>query len=284
MNTQATLLSIGAALGVLGLVPGALAPVAHASTSAINQQQPADPTGTVEIINVAGSVTVSGWDRPQVSVTGQIGDNVERVELSGSDHHTLVRVVLPHGSGDDSADLTIRVPTRSSLEVSLVNADLTVTGVSGSQLVRTVNGGVRLTVPDGTAAHIQTTNGDVAVDGAGGDVGISTVSGGGHLRLGSLRTFSLHTVSGHFDVSARLYPAALFTVESISGDVKVDFSGAPAAEFDLQSLSGQISNCTAQKATQPEFGPGSRLNFSTGDGQAHVRMTSTSGKLELCVR
>jgi hypothetical protein len=299
--------SMGAALGLLGALPVALCPVAQASQRTIDQQQQADPSGTVEIISVAGSVTVSGWDQPEVAVTGQLGERVERVELTSSDHHTLVRVVLPHDIGfhflrdDGSAHLTIRVPSRSSLEVSLVSSELIVSGVSGSQQLRTVSGNIKsdgggaaninsvsgnvhLVVPDTTAARVETISGDVTVSGAGGDVSISTMNGDGKLSLGMLHSFRLQTVSGDFDIHAGLDAGAQFSTQSVSGDVKVEFSGAPGAEFDLQSLSGDISNCTAPKATHPQYGPGSRLNFSAGNGQAHVHMSSTSGDLGLCAR
>jgi DUF4097 and DUF4098 domain-containing protein YvlB len=256
-------------------------------------------------VNVAGEIVVSGWDRPEVSVTGEVGDRVERVELSHSDHHTVVRVVLPQGigthfGGDGSAHLTIQVPNRSSLQVSLVSTDLKVTGVSGSQQLRTVSGDitsegggaatitsasgdVHLTVTDGAAAHVETMSGDVSVKGAGGDVSVSTVSGGGHLGLQALHSFNLRTVSGDFEISARLDGPAQFAVEAVSGDVKVDLSGAPAAEFDLHSLSGDISTCGPEKPVRPQYGPGSRLMFSTGNGGgANVRMSSTSGDLSVC--
>jgi hypothetical protein len=305
MKTRANL-PTGTVLGLLVALPGTFSPITPASARNVDQHQPADPSGTVEIVNVAGSIAVNGWDRPEVSVTGQIGSHVERVELTSSDHHTLVRVILPHGiglnfGGDGSARLTIRVPTHSSLEVSLVSSDLTVNGVSGSQQLRTVSGDVtsdgggaaritsvsgdvHLSVPDGTSAQVESTSGDLTVNGAGGDVSISTMSGDGHMRLGTLHSFSLHTVSGQFEIDGRLDPAAQFTAESVSGDVKVALSGAPAAEFDLQSLSGDISNCTTEKATRSQYGPGSRLNFSTGDGKARVHMSSTSGDLSLCAR
>ena len=304
MNTRVTLLPIAAALGLLGALPGALGPQAHASTRSIDQHQPADPAGTVEIVNVAGEIDVSGWDHAEVSVTGEVGDRVERVELSHSDHHTLVRVVLPQGigthfGGDGSAHLTIHVPNRSSLQVSLVSSDLKVTGVSGTQQLRTVSGeitsegggaatittasgDVHLSVTDGAAAHVETISGDVSVNGAGGDVSVSTVSGGGHLGLQALRSFNLRTVSGDFEISARLEGPAQFAAEAVSGDVKVDLAGAPAAEFDLHSLSGDISTCGPEKPVRPRYGPGSRLTFSTGEGGANVRMSSTSGDLSVC--
>jgi hypothetical protein len=74
---------------------------------------PADPAGTVEVVNVEGSIEISGWDQPSVEVSGNIGDKVERVDVTSSANHTTVRVVLPSGNswdGDSSAHLKIRVP------------------------------------------------------------------------------------------------------------------------------------------------------------------------------
>jgi Putative adhesin len=277
---------------------------ACAATHSVDQRQPADPAGTVEIVDVAGSVLVSGWDRPEVAVTGLVGDRVDRVELSSSGNRTTVHVIVPDGGhwrGDSAASLNIHVPSHSGLNVSLVSADLTLSGVSGPQQVRTVSGDIKsdgggaarintvsgnvhLSVPDSTAAEIETMSGDLTISGAGGDVSITTVSGDGHLTLGTVRGFRLRTVSGDFSIGARLDPAANFEAESISGNVHVDFSGAPAAQFDAQSLSGDIRNCKGPDATKAQHGPGTRLSFATGDGKAQVRLSSNSGDLGLCVK
>ena len=277
---------------------------ACAATRSVDQHQPAEPAGSVDIVDVAGSVLVSGWDRPEVAVSGVIGDLVERVELTSSGNRTTVRVLVPDGShwgGDSSAKLTIHVPAHSALKLSSVSADLTLSGVSGAQQIRTVSGDiksdgggaarintvsgdVKLSVPDSTAAEIETMSGNLMVTGAGGDVSITTVSGDGHLALGSVRSFRLRTVSGDFMIEARLDPAANFEVESISGDVRVDFSGAPAAQVDAQSLSGDIHNCKLPEATKMQHGPGTRLSFATGDGKAEVHLSSNSGDLGLCLK
>jgi hypothetical protein len=278
--------------------------VACAATHSVDQRQPADPAGSVEIVDVAGSVLVSGWDRPEVAVTGQVGNRVERVELTSSGNRTSVRVIVPEGihwGGDGSANLTIRVPVHSAMNVSLVSADVTLSGVSGPQQIRTVSGNIKsdgggaarinsvsgnvhLSVPDSTAAEIETMSGDLAISGAGGDVAITTVSGDGHLALGSVRSFRLRTVSGDFSIGARLDAAANFEAESISGTVHVDFSGAPSAQFDAQSLSGDIRNCNGPEAVKAQHGPGTRLTFATGDGNAQVHLSSNSGNLGLCVK
>ncbi|HEY3730053.1 MAG TPA: DUF4097 family beta strand repeat-containing protein [Steroidobacteraceae bacterium] len=277
---------------------------AQAAARSVDQHQAADPNGTVEIINVAGSVQVRGWDRSEVAVSGEIGASVDRVELQSSGTRTTVRVVGPGGShwgGDGSARLSVHVPSHSALNASLVSADLTVEGVTGAQQLRsvsgsiksdgggtarinTVDGGVTLSVPANTNAEVVTMSGDVTLKGAGGEVTINTVSGGGTLTLATLHSFRLRTVSGDFKIDGWLDPAAAVDVQSVSGDVQLDLSGAPKAQFDVHSLSGTIHNCNGPQAVQAQYGPGSRLSFTTGDGKAQVRMTSTAGELDLCAK
>jgi hypothetical protein len=277
---------------------------ALAATRNIDQHQAADPKGTVEIINVAGSVQVSAWDKPEVSVTGQIGDRVERVDLTSSGNHTTLRVVLPSGSnwgGDGAAHLVVHVPMGSGLDVSLVSADLEVSGVSGTQQIRgvsgsiqcagaaqtrvnTVSGAVHVTTASESPAEIETVSGDVSVEGAGGDVSVQTVSGDGRLALGSVGKLRLRTVSGDFVVTARLAPAASFEGESVSGDLNIGLKDNPGAEYDLQSLSGGIGSCNGHEPEHSKYGPGSRLTFTVGDGKARVHMSSKSGDLSVCAK
>jgi hypothetical protein len=254
-----------ALLAALALLPCFGAP-AFASTRPFAGQSPADPTGTVEIINVAGSIEVSGWNQPQVDVSGTIGDKVERVDVTGTTghtgggNHTTVRVVLPSGSswmGDSSAHLKIKVPHGSSLEVSLVSADLSVSGVDGNQKLQTVSGDI-----SGTAS---------------GNLQINTVSG--DVSLTSAR---IESVSGDVQVSSTLAPTGQFDASSISGDLRVKFTAEPDADIDVQSFSGSISNCFGPKPAEEHYGPGSRLNFRSGKGGGKVHLDTKSGDVSVC--
>jgi hypothetical protein len=276
---------------------------ASAATRNVDQHQAADPTGTVEVINVAGSVQVNGWDKAEVAVSGTIGEKVESVELTVSGKRTTVRVILPKGSnwgGDGAANLTVQVPRGSALDASLVSADLTVAGVTGAQQLRsvsgditadggsaarvnTISGKVQLGVTDGAEANVKSISGDLTVKGAGGEVSIETVSGDGRLTLGELKNFHLETVSGDFRISARLAAAAEFNAESVSGDVNAKFGGTPGVDFDLESLSGRLKDCSGHQASEPQHGPGARLAFTTGDGKSKVRIDSKSGNLSVCI-
>ena len=274
-----------------------------ASTRSFNAQKPADPAGTVEVVNVEGAIEISGWDQPSVDVSGTIGDKVERVDVTSSANHTTVRVVLPSGSswnGDSSAKLKIRVPQKSALEVSLVSADLRVSGVSGNQhlqtvsgdiegeaggdlQVSTVSGDVRLATHNSHNAQIKTVSGDIHLNGADGTVQVNSVSGDATLSLGTVSRAHFESVSGGISVtSAALAASGQLEANSVSGDLSVRFAALPDADIDVQSFSGDINNCFGPKAIEEQYGPGRRLNFRNGKGGGHIHIDTKSGDVELC--
>jgi Putative adhesin len=291
------------ALASAALLAGLTLP-ALAANHSFSAQKPAEPGGTVEIVNVAGSVEISGWDQPLVDVTGTIGSRVERVDVTSSANRTTVRVVLPSGgnawSNDNEARLKIRVPQNSALEVSLVSADLRVTGVSGNHhlqtvsgditgdaggelQVNTVSGDVMLTARNSHSAQFKTVSGDLHVSGADGDVLLDTVSGDAILTLGPLTRAHLETVSGDLAaVTGALAAGAQFDASSVSGDLRVDFAAAPDADIDVQSFSGEITNCFGPKPVEEQYGPGSRLSFRSGKGGGRVHIDTKSGDVRLC--
>jgi DUF4097 and DUF4098 domain-containing protein YvlB len=282
----------------------ALALPVQAADRSFSAQKPADPSGTVEIVNVAGSIEVTGWNQPTVDVSGTIGARVERVDVTTSANRTTVRVVLPNGNSwhnDGNADLKIRVPQNSSLEVSLVSADLHVSGVGGSQHLQTVSGEIRgdvgsgdlqvdtvsgdvnLTAHNGHSAQVKTVSGDIELSGTSGAFTLNTVSGDTVATLGDLTRANLESVSGDINVTAGTLAAqGQFEATTVSGDLKVHFATQPDADIDVQSFSGDISNCFGPKPVQQQYEPGSRLNFRNGKGGGRVHIDSKSGDVGLC--
>ena len=105
----------GRALSPLAAVAAlcTLASPAWAGTP-INQRAAADPGGAVEISNVAGTVRVTGWDRNEVEVTGELGEGTERLDFAVVDKVTRVKVILPNRSNNvEDTDLVVRVPVAS---------------------------------------------------------------------------------------------------------------------------------------------------------------------------
>jgi DUF4097 and DUF4098 domain-containing protein YvlB len=286
-------------------------PATAAERRPIDEHRAADAQGQVEVSDVSGRISVLGWDKAEVAVTGSASANVDRVDIESSGKRTTVRVVLKEGqkshwewSGKDGdSDLTVHVPRASSLSVSLVSADLSVSDVQGNQeivttsgdvhstaarelRVRSVSGDLQLTAgADSKVIEVNTVSGDVHLTGGGGDVSVQTVSGDGLLSLGTASRARLKSVSGDFSLTTGLAPDGRLEAESISGDFKVHFTGGvPPAEFDLQSFSGDLTTCFGGQATHERFGPGSRLSYKEGAGTARVRIDTKSGDVSLCTK
>jgi hypothetical protein len=292
---------------LVALCAAVLAPVSVAAAPRnVDQKLAADPQGTVAISNVAGRVEVQGWDRAEISVTGTLGEDVERLEFTSAGGRAEVRVILPKKSshrGRGEANLTIRVPARSTVSASVVSADLVSRGVAGRQQLQSVAGNVDADIGRearinsvsgdvriGTQAQpgrleVRTVSGDVKVTGgASGEVDVASVSGDARLELGTLGRARFKSVSGDLSIAAALQSDGRFEAESVSGDLTLAFASRPPAEYEIETLSGTIKNCFGPKPVEPKYGPGSRLTFREGAGTARVRVDTKSGDIGLCTK
>src|SRR5438477_3767486 len=102
------------AMVVLGVWAGA----AQADSKSFERAVPAEPRGVVDISNVSGRIEVIGWDRPEVNVRGELDEGVERVDVTSEHGRTVVKVVLPHAGHHGDAELRVKVPKESEVDVS----------------------------------------------------------------------------------------------------------------------------------------------------------------------
>jgi putative adhesin len=279
-------------------------PLAYAATS-VDEHRPANPQGAVEIDNVAGLIDVQGWDKSEVAVTGTIGKDVERVDVSSDGNRTSIRVLLPKGMhwnmNDGDAHLVIHVPTNSSVSASMVSSDLKISAVHGALELRTVSGNIsgdgggdlrandvsgdiHFTATAAKRIEVRAISGSIVLTGGNTDIEATTVSGDVRLTLGTVSHARFKSVSGGLSATLAAAADAQIDGESVSGDIRLDFAGEPAADFDVQTLSGDIENCFGPKPVEPRHGPGKRLTFKTGDTSARVHLTSNSGEVRLCAR
>ena len=281
----------------------AASPGLAAAGSPINRLTAADPAGTVEISNVAGSVTVTGWERAEVAVTGELGDGTERLEFTKAPRLTRIKVILPDRSYRvDETDLIVKVPFGSVLSINTVSADVRVQNVRGAQRLQTVSGDIH-TQASGEDVESRTVSGDVNIAGSGrkgivsvttvsgdasvtnvaGEVNGSTVSGTFSFAVGETSRSRMRSTSGDLGLRGPLAADARVDIESISGDVRLDLSGTVPAEFDISSYTGEIRNCFGPKSVRTsEYGPGQELRFTEGSGSARIRVKTMNGDVGLC--
>ena len=120
-------------------------------------------------------------------MTGHLDDDVERVDVESSGGRTVIKVVLPRGSSHDGdAELEVRVPRGSTVEVSAVSADVSSRGVTGTQRLKSVSGEITAEVA-GDNSEIRSVSGDITVRGDGKPVALRVSSVSGSINLSQRR-------------------------------------------------------------------------------------------------
>ena len=280
-------------------------PLAVLAGTPIDKRTSADPAGTVEISNTAGSVVVTGWDRNEVEVTGELGKGTERLDFTRSDTVTRIKVVLPDRSYNvDDTDLIVKVPAGSQVSINTVSADIGVQAVRGTQRLQSVSGDLR-TETSGEDLECRTVSGDVTIAGSGrkglvsittvsgnasatrlaGEVNGSTVSGDFTLAVGATSRSRLRSTSGNLTLQGSLAADARVDIESISGDVRLDLVGEVGADYDVASFSGEIRPCFGPKPVRTdEYAPGKEWRHQEANASARVRIKTLSGDIGVCRR
>jgi len=259
--------------------------------------------GHVHVSNIAGEITISGWSRNEVEVTGELGRNVEKLIFERDGDKVTIKVKVPKkgGRGIDS-DLHIQVPQNSSIDVGTVSADIDVKEVRGEQELNTVSGDVSTEAADSdvsaesvsgdvevsgqgkdTETHAGTVSGDVTLFRGGGIVAAESVSGDVIVDEGSFERASLGTVNGEILFHADLRDGGKLTAETVNGSVDLEFTDKVGGRYDVDTFNGDISNCYGPKAERTsKYTPGWELSFQEGDGDARITVSTLNGDISIC--
>ncbi len=276
---------------------------APAPAKEVNRVLDVSAEAEVMVINIAGDVKIEAWSRNQVEIDADLGSGVEELifEVNGDEVAIEVRVPQHHGR-NISADLRIKVPEKSSLEVSTVSADISVEDVKGRQRIETVSGDID-TEAYGADLDVESVSGDIDVEGDGGkirtransvsgdieveqldgEIEVSTVTGDIVLYNSSFESVETQTVNGDIIFHSRLYGDGRMDVETVNGDVDIKFSGEVSARFDIETFNGRIRNCFGPESVRTsEYAPGRELTFTEGGGEGRVVIRTLNGGVRLC--
>jgi DUF4097 and DUF4098 domain-containing protein YvlB len=266
----------------------------------INERTDFPSDGRVEVINISGEVEVSAWGEEAVELTGELGSGSKLVfERSGSQLKGEVKVEGRGGfRGPERSDLRLRVPSRVSLELTGVSADLRIEDLEGAAVIaESVSGDVEVRAQtqrlelssvsgdvdfSGTAERsaLESVSGDIRAEGLSGEIEINVVSGDIDLRGGSFSRGRFETVSGTLDLTIAVAPEGRLSVESMSGDVTLNFPAGQQGDFRVQTFSGDVRSDFGTPDREKR-GPGTRLQHVEGDGNATIRVENFSGNVRL---
>lgn len=274
----------------------------------IDETRPLAADGRVSVDNLKGEILVRTWDRPEVHVTGTLGDGVEAFTVSGGGSRLSIEVKYPNsgggwffgGSKSEPSVIEVRMPATASLEVDSVSARVEITGLDGGGLsVDSVSGSVRVRDSRASEArfdnvsgdidaeidsddiYIDTVSGDVTVAGTGGgSLRLDTVSGEADLSLGETRRAAMDTVSGDISLVTGLAPGGRIVADSVSGGLRLRLPADASAQLAIETFSGGISSPVGEVQTE-RYGPGKRLQARLGEGDGEIRLNAFSGDVRV---
>ncbi len=236
-----------------------------------------DGATNVSVENLRGKVKIIGWDKNEVTVSGEIDDKAERFIFEKDGAFIKIKVVMPrHMNGswnDNGSDLSISVPKNIRVDFNGVSTDVFIEGLKKSTEIKSVSGNVTANSLS-QLIEISTVSGDIDSRDLSGKVNLSSVSGdindkdsqgriklkavSGSLQsrsnanevfantvsgeidllLGSVDELIISTVSGEADARLSLNDNGRIKMSSVSGDIDLRFENDVQASFRLKSNAG----------------------------------------------
>ncbi|WP_281559444.1 DUF4097 family beta strand repeat-containing protein [Thalassomonas sp. RHCl1] len=291
----------------------------------IDKVLPASGDSNISIESPNGEVSITGWDKDQVSVKGELDDNAEGLTFEQKGSLIEIKVMMPHNSNnrwnEQGSDLTIFVPKNArvsfggvssdvtlaeltrNVDVKTVSGDLTgenlsnhvelltvsghikVKGLSGKVQLSTVSGDIRDKASSGRL-QLKAVSGDIKSQSEASEVQVTSVSGEIELNLAQVDELAISTVSGDVEGQLNLNDSGLVKLSSVSGDMALKFQPDVQASFRLKANAGGdlVNKLTSDKAVEAKYGPSSKLEFVTGNGNGSVRGNTVSGNIRVASR
>ncbi len=246
----------------------------------VDQQLNVAANSNITIENVRGKITITGWNKNEVSVTGELDEKAEKFIFEKNDNGILIKVVTPrdigHGSysNEDGSNLVINLPQNARVNFDGISTDVKAKNLQHGSELKSVSGDI---VAVNLADHIEisTISGDINTIDLSGKISLNSVSGEisdknsqGRLRIEAVsgniaaisnaNNVSAHAVSG--EIKLNLQKVDELELNTVSDDVNVILSLNNDGIIKANSVSGDI-NLFFQNNVQASF----RLSSSVND-------------------
>ncbi len=275
-----------------------------------------DGVNAVTIENLSGEVTIIGWDKSSVTVTGELDDKAEKLIFEQVGNTINIKVELPNRRrwNSDGSELTIHMPSNIRMNFESISSDVDLKNLNNDVTVKTVSGDIKATelsehielssvsgsikslklqgkvslstvsgdIDDKNSSgrlQLQAVSGEITSHSTASEVFVNNISGNTELNLSNVDELRMSAVSGDTEINLHLQKNGVLKASSVSGSVELDFQNDIAADFRLRANAGGdlINKLTSQKADRAKYGPSSKLYFQTGDANGSVRVSTVSG-------
>lgn len=276
-----------------------LLPLAVQAATRVDERHPLAAGGRVEISNIAGKVTVRGWDRNEVALSGSMADGL-RLQQDKSANRVRWEVIYPRNGNSGGATLELRVPRSVDVQLGTVSADIDVAEVDLRRLqanavsgdiaaagrstdasLASVSGSIRSQVQT-SRLSLRAVSGSIqAGGGAAGEVSAETVSGSIRLDAARVQRLDAEAVSGSLTVAAAgLAPGGRVSLQTVSGSIALRLPAKVSAQLAVKTFSGDIQSDAGQ-VERPRYGPGRSLDTRLGGGDGDISINAHSGNVRV---
>ncbi len=216
----------------------AIATVAQAAeTETFQQTYPLAADGTIHLENVNGDITITAWDKPEVSLEAEKrakkAGNLALITLEIESTPAKLSIKTKHpksawfkSSINASVRYRLMVPAGAKLQkIDSVNSDITVTGVQGP-------------------VDLETVNGAITAQGLGADARLDSVNGSlraGFASVENVHVVKLDTVNGRAEVTLPKGAGAEIKADTVNGRVTID-QAITLSKAGRRSMSGTIGD------------------------------------------
>ena len=274
----------------------ALAAVPLAAQAPVRRMAVA-PNASIRILNLAGSVRVSGWDQDSISVAGTPPSGGGMLLMGGSERG--VKVVVEANAATDlpGTNLEIRVPRGANLWVKSATATVTIEGVTGQVEASTVIGAISVRgspsvlvaesmegdldiAAPARITRLKTAGGAITVRDASNEITATSVSG--VIRLLNARDVSsgrLESVSGSVLFNGAVAPGGSLDLQTHDASIEILLPPRQNALVEVSAYGGKTINRIPGLTGAP--GKGKAVQYRLGNGRARVVARSLKGDVSL---
>jgi len=233
---------------------------------------------SVEIEHGNGKISIVGWDKSEVKVSGELDDRAQKFIFEQRSGRVLIKVKMPRHKNNWNKklgdDLEIKLPMGSSVRYSGIGADAEISNLSaglqadtvhgyldvdgvkgrinlqsvngnidarnidGDIQLETVNGNIQDHNSSGSELILDSINGDIESNSSIKDIRVETVNGGIELTLQEVDKLEMSTVNGTIEASMHLLKGGDVEGSSVSGEIELTMQKDVSARFDLQAHAG----------------------------------------------
>jgi len=270
------------------------------------------PNGSVSVENFGGSVTVTGWDRPQMRV---VAHHSSRTGLEISTAGPRVEIEVNSRFGPGQAEIELTVPRTFGVSAEGVNTAMRVTDVHGDISLETVNGPITIRGSRGRV-NAESVQGLVSIENANGRISATSVNQGvfirnatGELNIEAVngpvllygidsRRVSAETVNGAVELDGRVYNDGNYSLATHNGRITMVIPEGANARVSVYTFNGRVNASfmelpaaaprsprppgTRTQPPQPPQPPHSgRYSFTIGSGGATIELETFGGSIQL---